>query len=544
MTEKKTTTFDMPCLCISFAVALCALFYTDPEYPISTTLGYFLSGMVLFGWLRLCAFVVRWCVTRTVPYWRWRSIVLHTACFFAVCGGVVLESGGPGVVVVGEIVGFIGVWLIYGILRFIEDFGEASNREDAVPRTAAHQAAEDAESLTIPHLDAFNFGDTGGSNRRTISQILAAPSQENLRALVAFVEVLPPPARARYRRGNTSQLAAAARELFENAVLTKTFGGFERGQLLFQELADGTLKPTQNTRALLIMLPHLAKFDAYVESYNDDVQALSISSDVAIALHYLSQLRGDPNNFTVGQTLGHLHTDQMLETDVTPEALALMKAIAATRDAGPIANIVINYIGQTLENITASGVSVSEQGTSTGEPIPYVGASKLDTLNAVITEATTPKQPEGADVQGSMEGLEDDADTGGNVPASDGDPDSDEPGAGDVGPDNRPDRVGVRGGVPGGRTDAGEVPTPDEPAGGADAESDRGTEPDERTPGSQPDGTRPTQQGGTPAAGKDPSGTPGESETTPTERGTLADRVRARREARRAGCFFTNFSLG
>ena len=119
MSEKKPSTFDMPCLCISFAVALCALFYTDPEYPISTTLGYFLSGMVLFGWLRLCAFVVRWCVTRTVPYWRWRSIVLHTACFFAVCGGVVLESGGPGVVVVGEIVGFAGVWLFYGMLRFV-----------------------------------------------------------------------------------------------------------------------------------------------------------------------------------------------------------------------------------------------------------------------------------------------------------------------------------------------------------------------------------------------------------------------------------------
>ena len=119
MSEKKPSTFDMPCLCISFAVALCALFYTDPEYPISTTLGYFLSGMVLFGWLRLCAFVVRWCVTRTVPYLRWRSIVLHTACFFAVCGGVVLESGGPGVVVVGEIWGFTGVWLFYGILRFV-----------------------------------------------------------------------------------------------------------------------------------------------------------------------------------------------------------------------------------------------------------------------------------------------------------------------------------------------------------------------------------------------------------------------------------------
>ena len=43
MSEKKPSTFDMPCLGLSFAVALCALFYTEPEYPISTTLGYFLA---------------------------------------------------------------------------------------------------------------------------------------------------------------------------------------------------------------------------------------------------------------------------------------------------------------------------------------------------------------------------------------------------------------------------------------------------------------------------------------------------------------------
>ena len=119
MSEKKPSTFDIPCLCISFAVALCALFYTDPEYPISTALDCFLSAMLLLGWLRLAVFVVRWCVTRTIPYWRWRSIVLHTACFFAVCGGVVLEGGGPGLVAAGEIVGFTGVWLFYGMLRFV-----------------------------------------------------------------------------------------------------------------------------------------------------------------------------------------------------------------------------------------------------------------------------------------------------------------------------------------------------------------------------------------------------------------------------------------
>ena len=71
---KKPSTFDMPCLGLSFAIALCVLFYTNPEYPISTTLGYFLSGMVLFGWLRLCVSVV---LTRAIPYWRWRSIVIN-----------------------------------------------------------------------------------------------------------------------------------------------------------------------------------------------------------------------------------------------------------------------------------------------------------------------------------------------------------------------------------------------------------------------------------------------------------------------------------
>ena len=37
MSEKKPSTFDIPCLCISFAVALCALFYTETAaVPICT----------------------------------------------------------------------------------------------------------------------------------------------------------------------------------------------------------------------------------------------------------------------------------------------------------------------------------------------------------------------------------------------------------------------------------------------------------------------------------------------------------------------------
>ena len=119
MTEKKTSTFDIGCLCFSFAIAWWVLFNTDSEYPISTALDYFLSVMLFFGWLRLSVFVVRWRVTRIIPYWRWNSIVLHIACCFALGGHVVLEAEGPGVVVVGEIFGFTGVWICYGILRFV-----------------------------------------------------------------------------------------------------------------------------------------------------------------------------------------------------------------------------------------------------------------------------------------------------------------------------------------------------------------------------------------------------------------------------------------
>ena len=111
MTEKKPSTFDIPCLGLSFAIAWWVLFNTDSEYPISTALDCFLSAMLLFGWLRLAVFVVRWRVTRTTPYWRWNSIILHIACCFALGGRVVLEGGGPGLVAAGEILEFTGVWL-------------------------------------------------------------------------------------------------------------------------------------------------------------------------------------------------------------------------------------------------------------------------------------------------------------------------------------------------------------------------------------------------------------------------------------------------
>ena len=119
MAQKKPSTFDILCLCFSFTIALWVLFYTDQEYPISTALDYFLSTMWFLGWLRLAVFVVRWRVTQIIPYWRWNSIVLHIACCVALGGHVVLEAGGPGLVVAGEILGFTSVWLCYGVLRFV-----------------------------------------------------------------------------------------------------------------------------------------------------------------------------------------------------------------------------------------------------------------------------------------------------------------------------------------------------------------------------------------------------------------------------------------
>ena len=117
--KKKPSTFDILCLGLSFTIALGELFSTDPEYPISTALDCFLGAMLFFGWLRLALFVIVWCVTRTIPYWRWNSIVLHIACCFAWSGRVVLEAESPGLIAAGEILGFTSVWLCYGILRFV-----------------------------------------------------------------------------------------------------------------------------------------------------------------------------------------------------------------------------------------------------------------------------------------------------------------------------------------------------------------------------------------------------------------------------------------
>ena len=117
--KKKPSTVDGVCLCLSTNIALCTFFYTDSEYPISTALDYFFGIMVLCGWIRLAAFIDRWYLRRTIPYWRWHSVVLHIACCLAVGGRVVFEAEGPGLVFAGQVYGFTGVWICYGIIRFV-----------------------------------------------------------------------------------------------------------------------------------------------------------------------------------------------------------------------------------------------------------------------------------------------------------------------------------------------------------------------------------------------------------------------------------------
>ena len=271
-------------------------------------------------------------------------------------------------------------------------FADASNIPDAAPRTAEHQAVEDAEALTPEIFESFSFGEIGGSSRKTIAEMLAEPTNQNQTAFLAFIDNLPQATRARYRRGNTRNLAPNARHLFENAVLAKTFTS-ERGKLLFEAKENGTLVPTQNTRALMMMLPHLAKFDALLQIYRPDVQALTISDDVAAAIQYLSHLRGEPNNFKIGQAAAHIDSIRPdADPTLTPEAIELMRTINGIRDTGPIANIVINYVAKAIETIRTSGVTVTTQEALFPGTETYTGPSKLEMLSEVIEETKKPKK--------------------------------------------------------------------------------------------------------------------------------------------------------
>lgn len=303
------------------------------------------------------------------------------------------------------------------------EFARATNTSDAAPRTAEDQALQDANALTDEILEMFDFGEVGGSNRRTIADMLANPSEANQRALVAFIDNLPQGERARYRRGDARNLSPEARVLFENAILAKIFTS-ERGRLLLTTKEGGTLVPEQNRKALMASLAHLAKFDAFLKAYHEDVQALSISDDVAAALHYLSHLRGHPNNLKIGQAAAHLDSTQ-IENDetLTPDSIVLMRAINGITSAGPIANILVGYITTAIENIRASGVAVREQETLFEGAVKYEGPSKTEMLEQVIAEVKAPKRQSDESGQTTLIGDQD-AESEGRHDAREGDGDT------------------------------------------------------------------------------------------------------------------------
>ncbi len=282
---------------------------------------------------------------------------------------------------------------VEGTLENEEAFAKASNRQDAAPLTAETQAAEDAEALTDEIFEGFSFGKPGGSNRQTIAQILADPSDQNHRAFVKFVNKLVQSARSRYRHGDTEKFSPEARHLFENVVFHRVFAETERGQALFELKENGTLAPTQNGRALMIILPHLAKFDAFFTKYRDDVRALSISKDVAAAFHLLSTLRGDPYNMRVGQAAVHLDTMPMADDPtMTETGMEIARALNGIKDVKSVANIIINYIGKAIETVEASGVPVAQQDAMFEGGDVYTGPSKDVMLTEIIEESKKPKK--------------------------------------------------------------------------------------------------------------------------------------------------------
>ena len=147
----------------------------------------------------------------------------------------------------------------------------------------------------------------------------------------------------------------------------------------------------------------------------------------------------------------------------------------------------------------------------------------METINWEMTTSLK-RVEQGTAAQGRMEGLENDADTGGDSAASDGDIGSDEQGGGDGKSDTGSDNVGIRGRDSGGGTGTGQVPAPDDSVTDGDADEVPGG----GTAGSQPGGTQTATGGDTETTTVGGSGTAPGSQN-PTGGGqTLADRVRAR----------------
>ena len=285
--------------------------------------------------------------------------------------------------------GFEEPVLVRQVLGELDDpaaFAEASNQPNAAPRTTAHQAQQDADALTPEIIDKFDFGEVGGSNRRTIADMMAQPSKRNHDALLAFIENLPPQARARYRRGDTTRLAPEARHYLENAFFAAMFDT-ERGAALYEMKENGTFVPNQNYTALMIALPHIVKLDAFLRNYRPDVHKLAISDDVAAAFHSISSLRGEPTNMTVGQLGAHLDTQPFADDpSITTEAHMIMKAIYASQSQRLISDLLVGYVANAINTIQASGVPVAEQDPLFEGGEVYQGPNKEKILATTIEE--------------------------------------------------------------------------------------------------------------------------------------------------------------
>lgn len=435
---------------------------------------------------------------------------------------------------------------VVGAIDNPAEFAKATNTSDTAPRTAEDQALQDANALTDEILDMFDFGEVGGSNRRTIADMLANPSEQNQRALVAFIDNLPQGERARYRRGDVRNLSPEARVLFENAILAKLFTT-ERGRLLLTSKESGTLVPEQNRKALMAALPHLAKFDIFLKLYHEDVQALSISDDVAAAMHYLSHLRGHPNNLKIGQAAAHLDSTQ-IESDetLTPDSIVIMRAINGITSAGPIANILVGYINTAIENIRASGVAVREQETLFEGAVEYAGPSKTEMLETVIAEVKAPKRKSDESGQTALIGDEEDAER--TPDGQEGDGDTTPP----VDSGQQPGGGGTRSDTGGGEGLGDQQPgrsDPDADAVGGDGRSGTGTDDASTTPAdtsgaAQDGGTSTGQRDGSAGRGSEGEGTDqGGDQTEPDESdggsasvdatSRRVDRLRKRRQAKK-----------
>ena len=118
--KKKPSIFDILCLCFSFIYCIMGIvLYRFKSIQFLPRLITFSAQCYFVGWLRLVLFVIRMACDTDNPL---LVLVAQSFCIShaALPGVDVLfwRLKAPSVVVVGQVLGFIGVWTCYGILRF------------------------------------------------------------------------------------------------------------------------------------------------------------------------------------------------------------------------------------------------------------------------------------------------------------------------------------------------------------------------------------------------------------------------------------------